>query len=90
MVLVIRCDYCGSNLELQELDNKTSYREEFVTEGCEAFECPGKPEDLASKILGGVPDYLKTPERIAYEEVFGDVEMPEGLYTLEEVEEDGE
>ena len=85
MVKVIRCDYCGSNIELQELDNQSSYEEEFVKEGCEASGCSGDPNEVE-----GIPDYLQDPDRLAYEAVFGDVELEEGVYTLEEVEEDGE
>ena len=85
MVVVVRCDYCGANLELQELDEQSSYKEVFVTEGCEVVECPGDPNETQ-----GIPDYLKDPERLAYEAVFGDVEVEEGFYILEEVEEDGE
>ena len=82
-MLVIRCSYCGSNLEISELDDRENYREAFSSNECEQSECtgnPNKPENL---------DFLKTPERLTYEQVFGNEEVEEGIYIIEEGEENG-
>ena len=74
MVKAIRCSYCGANLEIDELDNRDSYSEVFVSSGCEASECPGT--EL-------IPDWLKTPERQMYEAIFGQEDVEPGIYLIE-------
>ena len=34
MVKVLRCSFCGANLELEELDDTIGYSEEFTPVGC--------------------------------------------------------
>jgi len=80
-MLVLRCSYCGSNLEILELDDRDNYKEAFTPVGCSVSDCTGNPDKPESL------DFLKTPERLAYEAVFGDQDVEEGIYIIEDGEE---
>ena len=78
MVEILRCLYCAANLELWNLDDHENYMEEFTTIGCTGFLCPGNQDNS-----------LKSPERLMFESLFGDEDIPEGLYLID-LEDDGE
>ena len=75
MVRAIRCSTCGKNIELQDLDNRDEFTEEFVNSGCD--QCDG------CSLSDGIPDFLKTPEMLQYEAVFGGEVVEDGLYFID-------